>query len=95
MRLVPLLRAHHQVEGLLEVEVLSLIDHVLRTQLAKTGEKLSGLYAGNPKQAIERPTTEAVLRAFKDIFLNLACIGESGIPISRHCPNCKIGFWIC
>lgn len=58
------------------LRVLSLIEYVVRTQLAKKGEKLSGLYAGNPKRATDRPTTEAMLRAFKDVFLNLVGIGE-------------------
>lgn len=57
------------------LRVLTLIEHVARSQLAKTGEKLSGLYAGNPTRATARPTTEAMLRAFKDIFLNFVKIG--------------------
>jgi transposase len=52
------------------LRVLTLIEHVARRKLQQTGEKLSGLYAGNPKRATERPTTEALLRAFKGIFLS-------------------------
>jgi hypothetical protein len=40
----------------------------------KAGEKLCGLYAGNPRRATERPTTEMLLRAFKDIFLSFVQI---------------------
>jgi len=52
------------------LRVLTLIEHVARKKLQQTGEKLSGLYAGNPKRATERPTTEAMLRAFEGIFLS-------------------------
>jgi hypothetical protein len=41
----------------------------VRRQLADTGEKLRGLYAGNPTRATARPTTERMLRAFQDLFL--------------------------
>jgi len=56
------------------LRVLALIEHVARSQLKAKGEKLSGLYAGNPKRATERPTTEILLRAFKDIFLSFVQI---------------------
>jgi transposase len=58
------------------LRVLTLLEYVVRSRLAETGEKLSGLYAGNPKRATDRPTTEALLRAFKDIFLSLVTLGE-------------------
>jgi transposase len=60
----------------LGLRVLTLLEHVARRGLAETGEKLSGLYAGNPKRATNRPTTEALLCAFKDIFLNVVTLGE-------------------
>jgi len=56
------------------LRVLALIEYVARSQLDKAGEKLCGLYAGNPKRATERPTTEMLLRAFKDIFLSFVQI---------------------
>jgi len=56
------------------LRVLTLIEHVARNKLPQTGEKLSGLYAGNPKRATERPTTEALLRAFEGIFLSFVQI---------------------
>jgi transposase len=58
------------------LRVLTLLEYVVRSRLAETGEKLSGLYAGNPKRATDRPTTEALLSAFKDIFLSLVTLGE-------------------
>lgn len=57
------------------LRVLTLLEHVARCHLAEKDEKLSGLYAGNPTRATNRPTTEAMLQAFKDIFLNFITIG--------------------
>ncbi len=58
------------------LRVLTLIEHAARSKLQKAGEKLSGLYAGNLKRATERPTTEALLRAFKNISLSFVQIDE-------------------
>jgi len=58
------------------LRVLTLLEHVVRDQLAEKNEKLKGLYAGNPTRATDRPTTEALLRAFKDIFLNVITIAD-------------------
>lgn len=48
---------------------------VVRVRLAKTGEKLRGLYAGNPTRATDQPTAEAILQGFKDIFLSFVTFG--------------------
>jgi transposase len=56
------------------LRVLTLLEHVARSHLAENKEKLSGLYAGNPTRATDRPTTEAMLRAFKNVFLNFVMI---------------------
>lgn len=58
------------------LRVLTLLEHVARCSLAETGEKLRGLYAGNPMRATDRPTTEALLQGFKDIFLSFVTLGE-------------------
>ncbi len=58
------------------LRVLTLFEHVARSHLEEKDEKLSGLYAGNPTRATSRPTTEAMLRAFKDIFLNFVIVGD-------------------
>lgn len=58
------------------LRVLTLLEHVARVRLAETGEKLRGLYAGNPMRATDRPTTEAILQGFKDIFLSFVTLGE-------------------
>lgn len=39
-------------------------------------EKLSGLYAGNPKRATAHPTPEAMLQAFKGIYLLVVTFSE-------------------
>lgn len=58
------------------LRVLTLLEHVARGHLAETGEALARLYAGNPTRVTDRPTTEAMLRGFKDIFLNFVTLGE-------------------
>jgi transposase len=58
------------------LRVLTLLEHGVRSRLAETGEKLRGLYAGNPTRATDRPTTETMLRSFKDIFLSFVVLGE-------------------
>jgi transposase len=57
------------------LRLLTLLEHVARGHLAEQGEKLSGLYAGNPTRATDRPTTEAMLRSFQNIFLNFVTVG--------------------
>ena len=58
------------------LRMLTLIEHRVRQQLADLNEKLPGLYAGNPKRATDRPTAEAMLRAFKGIYLSVVTLGE-------------------
>jgi transposase len=75
------LQDDHRATGLIRLlsiglRVLSLIEGVVRQQLAETKSKLAGLYVGNPKRATARPTTEALLQAFKDIFLSVAQMGN-------------------
>jgi transposase len=58
------------------LRVLTLLEHVARGRLAETGEKLRGLYAGNPTRATDRPTAEMMLQGFKDVFLSFVTLGE-------------------
>jgi transposase len=51
------------------LRVLTLLEFVVRRQLATEGGSLKGLYAGQPQRAIARPTAEAILRAFRGISL--------------------------
>jgi transposase len=58
------------------LRILTLIQYQARKRLADLNEKLSGIYAGNPKRATSSPTTEAMLQAFKGIYLSVVSIGE-------------------
>lgn len=54
---------------------MTLLEHGARSHLAKQDKKLSGVYAGNPTRATARPTTDAMLRKFQDIFLSFVSVG--------------------
>jgi transposase len=53
------------------LRVLTLLEFVMRRQLAAEGTPLAGLYAGNPKRATTRPTAERLLEAFGGITLTV------------------------
>ena len=53
----------------LALRLLTVVEFQVRRQLAEQKEGLAGLYAGNPKRTTTRPTTEAILNAFKGINL--------------------------
>jgi transposase len=53
------------------LRVLTLLEFVVRRRLRQAGEELRGLYAGNPKRATARPTTEQLLAAFRGITLTI------------------------
>jgi len=53
------------------LRVLTLLEFVVRRQLAEEGSELAGLYAGNPKRTTARPTAERLLEAFKEITLTV------------------------
>ena len=55
----------------LALRVLTLLEFVVRRQLAQEGTSLAGLYAGNPKRATTHPTTERLLEAFQEITLTM------------------------
>jgi transposase len=68
------LSCEQRVKGLLRLlslglRVLCVLEYQVRSQLAHQQQALSGLYAGNPKRATERPTSEALLKAFKGLHL--------------------------
>ena len=58
------------------LRILTFIEYQARKRLSEMDEKLSGIYAGNPKLAIALPTTEAMLQAFKGIYLSVVSIGD-------------------
>jgi len=51
------------------LRVLTLLEFVVRQQLAQQGTSLAGPTAGNPKRATTHPTTERLLEAFQQITL--------------------------
>jgi len=64
----------NRIRGLLlllgiALRVLTLIEFVVRRELAATDETLQGLYAGNPRRATDQPTAERLLKALEDITL--------------------------
>ena len=68
------LTSEPRVKGLLRLlslglRVLCLLEYQVRSQLAQQQDALAGLYAGNPKRATRRPTSEALLKAFKGLHL--------------------------
>ena len=46
--------------------MLTLLEYVVRCELAAQGETLAGLYAGNAKRETVRPTAERLLEAFQE-----------------------------
>ena len=63
------------------LRVLTLLEYVVRRQLAAQGEKLAGLYAGNAKRETDRPTAERLLEAFQEMTLTVV---EGTTQIYRH-----------
>lgn len=60
----------------LGLRVLTLLEFVVRRQLAQAGASLMGLYAGQPKRATTRPTAERLLDAFQNISLTLIDLSD-------------------
>jgi transposase len=63
------------------LRVLTLLEYVVRRQLAAQGETLAGLYAGNAKRETARPTAERLLEAFQEMTLTVV---EGATQTSRH-----------
>jgi len=68
------LTSDQRVTGLIRLlslglRVLCLLEYQVRCQLAQHSEELAGLYAGNPKRTTHRPTSEALLKAFKGLHV--------------------------
>lgn len=77
LALTPLYLADDQrIKGLIRLlalglRVLTVLEFVVRRTLQQTQAELAGLYAGQPKRATTRPTTEQLLRAFKGLTLTV------------------------
>jgi transposase len=53
------------------LRVLTLLEFVVRQHLAAARTTLAGVYAGNPKRATARPTTERLLQCFEGLTLTI------------------------
>jgi len=78
-----------RVKGLLRLlslglRVLCLLEYQVRCQLAAQQQVLAGLYAGNPKRATRRPTSEALLKAFQGV--HLTALGQQAHTVSHVTP---------
>ena len=63
----------------LALRVLCLVEFAARRSLAAAGVSLAGLYAGQPRRATARPTSELLLRTFQGVNL-VTLPGGSGAP---------------
>lgn len=76
---------------LIALRVLCLLEFSVRRQLQSEGEKLAGIYPGNPTRATARPTSELRLRTFEGITLTtITLAGEVGTyltPLSSAQPR--------
>jgi transposase len=68
------LTSDQRVTGLLRLlslglRVLCLLEYQVRCQLAEQRQDLAGLDAGKPKRTTHRPTSEALLKAFKGLHV--------------------------
>jgi transposase len=75
-----------QVAGLtnllsLAVRLLTLIEFVVRRNLKRNQEKLTGLIENNPKKGIDNPTSERLLKQFDNIYLTIVHLPDQVI---RH-----------
>lgn len=75
------LQKEDQITGLirllsLALRVLTLIEFVVRHNLAQQDCYLTGVYAGNRNRKTKTPRTETLLEVFKGIILNIIYIGE-------------------
>ncbi|MBM4341597.1 MAG: IS1634 family transposase [Deltaproteobacteria bacterium] len=61
------------------LRLLTLLEHVLRSNLQSSDESMSGLYAGNPKRETSRPTTERLLKAFDYIDMSVVQLDNQTI----------------
>ena len=63
------------------LRVLTLVEFVVRRQLAAEAATLAGLYAGNAKRETARPTAERLLEAFREVTLTVV---EGVHQVYRH-----------
>ncbi|MBW4620402.1 MAG: hypothetical protein KME17_13755 [Cyanosarcina radialis HA8281-LM2] len=61
------------------LQVFTLMEFVVRRQLATANKSIAGLYDGNPQRTTQRPTTERLLAAFRGITLYVHRDGSTEI----------------
>src|SRR5262249_29230199 len=76
-------REEEQIEGLtrllmIALRVLTLFELVVRGELEKRGEKLSGLYTGQARRQTDRPTAVRILRAITRLEITATRMGGDG-----------------
>jgi transposase len=82
LSLTPLyLQYEHRVVGLIllltiALRVLVLAQFVARKNLKEQGQKLTGIYAGQPGRQTDSPTTEMMLRAFRGVTLSRLSVND-------------------
>lgn len=78
------------------LRALTLLEHVARQNLKKNGQKLAGVYAGNPKRETATPRAETLLRVFKNIYLTaIHSAGKTHHHITPLTPTQKRVLEIC
>ena len=70
------LQTDSRVAGLVHLlsiglRVLTLVEYVVRRNLAASGDKLRGVYAGQPGRGTSRPSAELLLEAFRGLDLRV------------------------
>jgi transposase len=65
------------------LRVVTILEGVVRSALAASGQEMAGLFAGNPKRRTAHPTTERMLEAFNEITLTI--VSGPGF-VQRHLP---------
>ncbi len=68
------LRINERIKGLMQIltialQALTLLEFVIRRELAENLETLAGLVPGNPKMKIHRPTAERLLSQFNNLHM--------------------------
>jgi transposase len=76
------LQKDEQITGLirllsLALRVLTLLEFMVRKQLAEGKSELAGIYAGNRTRKTKTPRTETLLKVFKGITLTIIQAGEN------------------
>lgn len=87
------LKKEHRIKSLIRLLLVALkfvstIQHQVRTELNAKQQNVKELFAGNPTRATDKPTTNLILRAFRNIHLNIVSIsGKTYVSVSDLTPT--------